>query len=92
MVDMLHRERETWFGYQGMGILVFALFALTVFKPVEIGVAVAATGILIASRAAGSWGPSTAERTRIAGESFELIRSHIEATSVHLDRIRKPGL
>ena len=67
MVDMLHGERETWFGYQGMGILVFVLLALIIFKPIEIGVAVAATGILIASRAAGSWGPSTAERTRIAG-------------------------
>ena len=67
MVDMLHGERETWFGYQGIALLTFALLALTVFKPIEIGVAVAATGILIASRASGSWGPSTPERTRIAG-------------------------
>ena len=66
MVDMLRSERETWFGYQGIALLTFALLALTVFKPIEIGVAVAATGMLIASRAAGSWGPSTAERTRIA--------------------------
>ncbi len=67
MVDMLRSERETWFGYQGIGILAFVLLTLTIVKPIEIGVAAAATGILIASPAAGSWGPSTAQRTRIAG-------------------------
>jgi hypothetical protein len=63
---LLRRRRDTWIGYQGFAIAAYVLAALTVFKSIEIGVAVAATGLLIASRAGGTRGPNTPERMRAA--------------------------
>lgn len=50
--------------YESAAIAAFALVSLTIISRIDIGVAVAATIVLIGSRLVGSWGPSLATRAR----------------------------
>lgn len=57
MTDLLNGSvsRDRWLAYQAAAIVAFVLLTLTSVRPIEIGAAVAATGLLVASRLAGSW-------------------------------------
>ena len=46
---------RAWIGFQALAFGAFVMFVLTNVKPIGIGVAVAGTMLLIASRAVGSW-------------------------------------
>lgn len=40
----------TWLGYEGAALAAFVLLAFTIIRPIEIGVAVAASAVLVSSR------------------------------------------
>ncbi len=56
MTDLLNGSviRDRWLAYQAAAIVAFVLLTLTSVRPIEIGAAVAATGLLVASRLAVS--------------------------------------
>jgi hypothetical protein len=57
MVELLKIPQASrgWLGFQALALGAFVLFVLTNVRPMEIGAAIAATGLLIATRLFGSW-------------------------------------
>lgn len=63
-LDRITPSRSVWLGHETMAIAAFVLLSLTVIRPINIGLAVAATFALIGARIVGSWGPNVAIRTQ----------------------------
>ena len=66
VTDIVNTGRGSWSGYQGVAIVAFFVLALTIIKPINIAAAVAATGLLVASRAVPAWKNGAVQHTRKA--------------------------
>ena len=79
MVDVVNgniRVRESWLSHESVAIAAFVLLALTIIRPISIGVAVAATIVLMSSWLPWSWGRQVSTRVRyvaLATAGFLLI-------------------
>ena len=75
MTDLLKRGviHDRWLAYQAAAIAAFVLLTLSSVRPIEIGAAVAATGLLVASRLAGSWSDPETRTLALALSSAGLL-------------------